>query len=111
MSHENYGSKFNKKPKGSCCICGKLGHNKSDCRIAKGGKGKMKVNVGDKGKEQGTSNLQGQISISSYNSNVNYVSLIAEAFYVQDDEVAWWINSGAIKHVCKDRQCFKTYER
>ncbi|CAM8968592.1 unnamed protein product [Rhodiola kirilowii] len=57
----------------------------------------MNVNVGDKGKEKGPSNLQGQISLSSYNSNVNYVSLIAEAFYVQVDEVEWWIDSGCYK--------------
>ncbi|CAM8880967.1 unnamed protein product [Rhodiola kirilowii] len=108
--NENSGSKFTKKPKGSCWICGKSGHYKSDCRIAKSGKEKMKVNVGDKGKEKSPSNLQGPISLTNYNSVVNYVSLIAEAFYVQDDEVAWWIDSGATKHVCKDRRCFKTHE-
>nr|GEU85481.1 zinc finger, CCHC-type [Tanacetum cinerariifolium] len=26
------------------------------------------------------------------------------------DAIAWWINSGAITHVCKDRCWFKTYE-
>ncbi|GJV82207.1 zinc finger, CCHC-type containing protein [Tanacetum coccineum] len=27
-----------------------------------------------------------------------------------DDDVAWWVNLGAIVHVCKDRCWFKTYE-
>ncbi|GKE23931.1 zinc finger, CCHC-type containing protein [Tanacetum coccineum] len=27
-----------------------------------------------------------------------------------DDDVAWWVNSGATVHVCKDRCWFKTYE-
>ncbi|CAM8937663.1 unnamed protein product [Rhodiola kirilowii] len=106
--NENSGSKFTKKPKGSCWICGKPEHYKSDCRMV--GKEKVKVNVGDKGNEKSPSNLQGQISLSNDNSDVNYVSLNAEAFYIQDDEVAWWIDSGDTKHVCKDRRYFKTYE-
>ncbi|CAM8923485.1 unnamed protein product [Rhodiola kirilowii] len=83
--NENFGSKFNKKPKGCCWICGKPGHYKNECRMAKGENGKMKVNAGDKGKEKCHFNLP-------------------------EDEVAWWIDSGANKHVCIDRHCLKTYE-
>ncbi|GJX27646.1 zinc finger, CCHC-type containing protein [Tanacetum coccineum] len=39
-------------------------------------------------------------------ANVIYVS---EAYFVHDD-VAWWVESGATVHVCKDRCWFKTYE-
>ncbi|GJW27757.1 zinc finger, CCHC-type containing protein [Tanacetum coccineum] len=29
---------------------------------------------------------------------------------IQDDDVAWWVDSGVTVHVCKDRCWFKTYE-
>ncbi|GJV50765.1 zinc finger, CCHC-type containing protein [Tanacetum coccineum] len=32
------------------------------------------------------------------------------AYFVQDDDVAWWVDSGATIHVCKDRCWFNTYE-
>nr|GEV65170.1 hypothetical protein [Tanacetum cinerariifolium] len=38
------------------------------------------------------------------------VSLISEAFYVQVDAIAWWIDTGATTHVCKDHCWFKTFE-
>ncbi|GKD25422.1 zinc finger, CCHC-type containing protein, partial [Tanacetum coccineum] len=41
---------------------------------------------------------------------VYYVTYVSEAYFVQYDGVAWWVNSGAIVHVCKDRCWFKTYE-
>nr|GEU36438.1 zinc finger, CCHC-type [Tanacetum cinerariifolium] len=32
------------------------------------------------------------------------------AFFVQDDDTAWWVDSKATMHVCKDKCLFKTYE-
>ncbi|GJX36296.1 zinc finger, CCHC-type containing protein [Tanacetum coccineum] len=41
---------------------------------------------------------------------VYYVTYISEAYYVEDDDVAWLVDSRARVHVCKDRCWFKTYE-
>ncbi|KAH9720235.1 hypothetical protein KPL70_006028 [Citrus sinensis] len=79
-SKENQNNK--KKKKGTCHHCGKPGHFKRDCRLLK------------KQKEV---------------SNTNFVAMISEINVLEDDN-AWWIDSGATKHVCKDRSLFKSYK-
>ena len=39
---------------------------------------------------------------------VYYVTYVSESNYVQDDDVAWWVDSRATVHVCKDKRWFKT---
>ncbi|GKB30755.1 zinc finger, CCHC-type containing protein [Tanacetum coccineum] len=107
-NENNSGSSSNKKPKLKCWKCGKTGHFKRDCRSGK------KNNANARGSGKGSkdqSQDQGQNLVSVWNRFIKYsVSLISEAFYVQVDAIAWWIDSGVTTHVCKDRCWFKTYE-
>ncbi|XP_074288294.1 uncharacterized protein LOC141613459 [Silene latifolia] len=83
----NINDESNKTPKGACWICGKTGHLKANCKV---GKHKKKKCASTSQGGQG-SNDQGPPLI-------------------KDDVVAWWIDSVATNHVCKDRHWFKDYE-
>ncbi|GKA73455.1 zinc finger, CCHC-type containing protein [Tanacetum coccineum] len=83
----NGGFGSNKKPKLECWKCGKTGHFKRDCRS-----GNKKNNASASGSGKGSKD-------QSQDQGQNLV-----------DAIAWWIDSGATTHVCKDHYWFKTYE-
>ena len=89
----------NKKSKATCWKCGKTGHFRKDCKGVKIGN---KTNgSGTSGSENGNTNsLKGQ-NIFNKSFVIYYVTYISELFFVQDDDVAWWVDSGATVHVCK----------
>ncbi|GJR75079.1 zinc finger, CCHC-type containing protein [Tanacetum coccineum] len=79
-----------------------------DC---KGGKVGNKANSsGTNGSVDGSANsLKGQ-NMFNKSFQVYYVTNVSEAYFVQDGDVAWWVNSGATVFMCKDRCWFKTYK-
>ncbi|GJX97042.1 zinc finger, CCHC-type containing protein [Tanacetum coccineum] len=98
----------NKKPKVTCWKCGKPEHLKKDCKA--GNVGNKANGSGINGSGDGSSNsLKGQ---NMFNKSLQayYVTYESEAYFMQDDDVAWWVDSRATVHVCKDICWFKTYE-
>nr|KAJ0203629.1 hypothetical protein LSAT_V11C500229240 [Lactuca sativa] len=96
----------NKKAKVVCWNCNKLGHFKKYCHLHKVNKdGTGPSGSKDPEKQQG----QNSVFMQNFNYIQNYISMISETFYVQDDNVAWWVDSGATSHVCKDLYWFKDF--
>jgi hypothetical protein len=85
-SHQNHNGNNNKKKrKGECYFCGKEGHFKNECRFFK-----------KKNKEK-----------NSRATNDDFVAVISEINMIEDVD-SWWIDSGATRHVCKNKKMFKT---
>ncbi|GKD62085.1 zinc finger, CCHC-type containing protein [Tanacetum coccineum] len=99
--HDNTKVDHNKKSKVTCWKCGKPEHLKKECE---GGKLGNKANgSGKNGSVDGSTNsLKGQ-NMFNKSFQVYYVTYVSEAYFVQDDDVAWWVDSGETVHVCKDR--------
>ncbi|GKC85059.1 zinc finger, CCHC-type containing protein, partial [Tanacetum coccineum] len=87
---------------------GKPRHLKKDCKA--GNVGNRANRSSTNGSEDGSSNLLKGQSMFNKSHQIYYVTYVYEAFFVQDDDVAWWVDSKATVHVCKDRCWFKTYE-
>nr|GEU75000.1 PB1 domain-containing protein [Tanacetum cinerariifolium] len=106
--HDNTRVDPNKKAKPTCWKYGKTGHIKRDC---KGDNVGNKANgSGTKGSMNGSSNSLKGHNMFNKSLHFYYVTYVSEAYFVQDDDVARWVDSRATVHVSKDRSWFKTYE-
>ncbi|GJU02476.1 zinc finger, CCHC-type containing protein [Tanacetum coccineum] len=95
--HEDTKANPNKKYKVTCWKCQKPGHLKKDY---KGGNVGNKANgSGTNGSVNGSSNSLKGHNMFNNSSQVYYVTYVPEVYFVQDDDVAWWVDSGATVHV------------
>ena len=87
-SHENNNENDHKKKKkkGSYFHCGKPGHYKKECRFLK-----------KKNKEKNSSAIKDNLVVIS---EINMI----------EDVDSWWIDSDATRHVCKNKDLFKTID-
>lgn len=83
------------QPKGSCLVCGKLGHFARECRHRKS-------------KSQQTQHNKPQANVTE---EEDFVAAISELNVVNTGKSkGWWIDTGVTTHVTYDRAMFKTYE-
>ncbi|GJU26059.1 zinc finger, CCHC-type containing protein [Tanacetum coccineum] len=94
--HQDTKAGPNKKSKVTCWKCGKPGHLKKDY---KGGKVSNRANGSSiNGSVDGSTNSLKDQNMFNKSLQVYYVTYVSEAYFVQDDDVAWWVNSGSTVH-------------
>ncbi|GJT03094.1 zinc finger, CCHC-type containing protein [Tanacetum coccineum] len=97
----------NKKSKLTCWKCGKTALQRGLSLINKATMLEKHSGSGKGSKDPNSSQgLNFNFDVIPFNY---YVSHISEICYVQDDVSAWWIDSGATCHACKDRCWFDTF--
>ncbi|GJV33669.1 hypothetical protein Tco_1394069 [Tanacetum coccineum] len=103
---ESLRAQDNDKPKGNNVagpsVFNMVEHNNSSRHLKKDCKddnvGNRANGSSTKGSKDGSSNpLKGQ-SMFNKSYQIYYVTYVSEAFFVRDDDVSWWVDSGATVH-------------
>jgi hypothetical protein len=87
-----------KRFKGKCFICDKPGHRAKDCRKRndQGNKKTFQANISEVG------------TLSKDVSDINLSAIVSEVNLVGDTK-EWWVDTGATRHVCSDKNMFSKY--
>ena len=86
-----------KRIKGACWVCGKPRHRAQDCRYQKDMKS-TNSNINN-----------GRTNEANVTEGDMLVGVVSETNMVSDTN-DWWIDTGATRHICGDKNLFSTYE-
>ena len=91
----------NKRFKGKCYNCNKVGHRAVDCRI-------KRKDQGSSSKKVAQANVTEWDKLSDGVANLNLSAVILEANLVGNTK-EWWVDTGATRHICSNKTMFTTY--
>ena len=83
------------KFQGKCFNCDKKGHKSTECKLPK--KKKHEANLLDR--------IEGDME------NMNLTAMVSEVNMIGSNPKEWWIDTGATRHVCTNKDLFTTFEK
>ena len=83
------------KFQGKCFNCDKMGHKAAECRLPRKNKNK-EANVMEK--------------ITQEVDDMNLSAVVSEVNLIGSNPKEWWIDTGATRHVCSDRNMFTSFD-